>query len=86
MDKLSKTKWFKIMESNKDGNYRRTDAYEIVGVGVQLRETLIVVNKNINSIPAIQDSASISVSFIPGCKIQVSKLDNGTEFNEIVKA
>lgn len=85
INKLSKTKWYKLIDTSKDGRRTITEAYELIGVGVNIKVTEIIENDKPVGQPASQDNTiSVAGWFVPGVKIRSTEVNN-TVFNELIK-
>ena len=74
--RLAKTKLYPIIRPVEGDNPSIAKyGYEIIGKGVEVTTVVTLKNENITAVPAVQDSVSVTTSFIEGVTLRQS--DNG---------
>jgi hypothetical protein len=80
--RLAKTKLYPIIRPIEGDNPSIAKyGYEIIGKGVEITTIVTLRNENITSIPAVQDSVSVTTTFVEGATLRQS--DTG-KFHEII--
>lgn len=69
--RLAKTKLYPIIRPLEGANPSIAKyGYEIIGKGVEVTTVVTLRNENITAVPSIQDSVSVTTSFIEGATLR----------------